>query len=197
MSTTFLPKFRRFLRITEGTAPPDDRISSILSGISFHWVMNMKKQWKTYLFWIGLSVGTGALAAFLTRSGVSLYNATAVKPSLSPPAILFPIVWTVLYVLMGIGAARIFLSEPGKTRSAGLNVFIAQLTVNFFWSLLFFNAQAYGFAFAWILLLWVLILAMILIFRRVDPIAAYLQIPYLLWVSFAAYLNWAVWQMNM
>ena len=77
-----------------------------------------------------------------------------------------------------------------------MNLFLAQLTVNFFWPLLFFNAQAYGFAFLWLLLLWGLVLAMILQFRRVDPPAAKLQVPYLLWLSFAAYLNLAVWYLN-
>lgn len=159
--------------------------------------MIMKKQWKTYLFWILLAEGVGFLAGFLTREGTQLYNELAVKPALSPPAILFPIVWSVLYALMGIGAARVYLSEPSPARSAGLNVFVAQLVVNFFWSLIFFNAQAYGFALVWILLLWVLIIGMILLFRRSDSLAAYLQIPYLLWVTFAAYLNWAVWRLNM
>ena len=77
-----------------------------------------------------------------------------------------------------------------------MNLFITQLVVNFFWSLIFFNAQAYGFAFLWLLLLWVLVLAMILIFRNIDPLAAYLQIPYLLWLTFAAYLNLGVWFLN-
>ena len=71
-----------------------------------------------------------------------------------------------------------------------------QLAVNFFWSLIFFNAQAYGAAFIWLLLLWVLIVAVIWLFSRVDRTAALLQIPYLLWVTFAAYLNYSVWQLN-
>ena len=118
------------------------------------------------------------------------------KPSLSPPAILFPIVWTILYALMGIGAARVDAAQPGSARNRGLNVFVVQLVVNFFWSLIFFNAQAYGFALVWLLLLWVLIIAMILLFWPVDRLAAMLQIPYLLWVTFAAYLNYGVWQLN-
>jgi tryptophan-rich sensory protein len=88
------------------------------------------------------------------------------------------------------------LAPSSSDRSNGLNLFIAQLVVNFFWSLIFFNAQAYGFAFLWLLLLWALVLAMILTFRKVDPLAAYLQIPYLLWLSFAAYLNLGVWYLN-
>ena len=156
----------------------------------------MKRNWKIYLLWIGLSEAVGLLAGLLTREGTALYAAEAVKPPLSPPAILFPIVWTILYALMGIGAARVYQSFPSRERSLGLNLFIVQLVMNFFWSLIFFNAGAYGFALVWLILLWGLILAMILVFYRVDRIAALLQIPYFLWVTFAAYLNWGVWRLN-
>ena len=125
-----------------------------------------------------------------------IFSQTAVQPSLSPPAILFPIVWTVLYALMGIGAARIYLAEASPERSRGLNLFVTQLIVNFFWSLIFFNARAYGFALLWLVLLFLLVLWMTLEFRKTDPLAALLQIPYLIWLGFAAYLNWAVWQLN-
>ena len=105
-------------------------------------------------------------------------------------------VWTVLYALMGISAARIWAAHQTQARSRGLNLFIAQLIVNFFWSPIFFNARAYGLALVWLLLLWVLVLLMILEFRKVDKTAALLQIPYLLWLTFAAWLNLAVWQLN-
>ena len=156
----------------------------------------MKKHWKTYLFWIALAEGVGALAGWLTREGTEFYKEFVTKPSLAPPAIVFPIVWGILYALMGIGAARVSLTEPSRERSVGLNLFTAQLVVNFFWSLIFFNLRAYGFALAWIGLLWVLIVWMILAFRKSDRLAAWLQIPYLLWGTFAAYLTWSVWVMN-
>ena len=124
------------------------------------------------------------------------YSQTILQPPLSPPGWLFPLVWSPLYGLMGIGAARIWQTPPSKMRSLGLNLFIAQLVVNFFWSPIFFNLQAFGLAFFWLLLLWVLVLWMILIFRKVDPLAAKLQIPYLLWLTFAAYLNFGVWYLN-
>ena len=160
------------------------------------WLSHVKENWKTYLFWILLAEGIGGWAGFLTRKGTKLYQQSMMKPPLSPPGIVFPIVWSILYALMGIGAARIRLAPESKARHRALNVFIAQLIVNFFWSLIFFNAQAYGFALIWLLLLWVLVICMILAFYRVDPKAALLQIPYLLWVTFAAYLNWGVWQLN-
>ena len=158
--------------------------------------MEMKRNWKTYLGWIALSEGVGALAGWLTREGTQFYKEFITKPELAPPAILFPIVWGILYALMGFGAARVILTPESPQRSAGLNLFVVQLMVNFFWSLIFFNLRTYGLALFWLGLLWVLIVWMILAFRQTDKPAAWLQLPYLLWVSFAAYLNWGVWVLN-
>lgn len=156
-----------------------------------------KSNWKTYAFWILLSEVTGILSGLLSMEAMAAFNKTAIQPPLSPPAWVFPVVWTILYALMGISAARIRLSSPSPERSKGINLFIAQLIVNFFWSLIFFNAQAYGFALLWLILLWVLVLWMIITFYGTDPLAALLQIPYLLWLTFAAYLNFSIWQLNM
>lgn len=156
----------------------------------------MKKNWKTYAFWILATVAVGALSGILSRSGMQDFEDTVIQPPLSPPMILFPIVWTVLYTLMGIGAARVYLSgaELGKNRC--LNLYVVQLVVNFFWSLIFFNAAAYGFALLWLLLLIGLVVWMTLCFWTVDRLAALLQIPYILWLLFAAYLNYGIWQLN-
>ena len=148
------------------------------------------------MFWILLAEAVGALSGWLTREGIQIYAQTIVKPPLSPPGWVFPVVWAILYVLMGIGAARVYQAPVSKARSLGLNLFIAQLVVNFFWSPIFFNLQAFGLAFFWLLLLWGLVLWMILAFRKVEPLAAKLQIPYLLWLTFAAYLNLGVWYLN-
>ena len=156
----------------------------------------MKASWKPYVFWILLAEAVGALSGWLSREGSEVFSQTVIQPPLSPPAILFPIVWTILYALMGIGAALVSLTPSSPERSRSLNLVVIQLVVNFFWSLIFFNAQAYGFAFLWLLLLWVLVLLMILAFRKVDPLAALLQIPYLLWLTFAAYLSFGVWYLN-
>ena len=158
--------------------------------------MEMKGNWKTYLYWIALAEGVGALAGWLTRDGTAFYKEFVEKPALAPPAIVFPIVWGILYALMGFGAARVSLTPVSKERSAGLNLFVWQLTVNFFWSLIFFNLRAYGTALAWLGLLWVLIAWMIFAFRKTDKLASWLQVPYLLWVTFAGYLNWGVWVLN-
>ena len=151
---------------------------------------------RTYAFWIGLSEAVGLLSGWLTRDSMELYREMIIQPPLSPPGIVFPIVWTILYALMGIGAARVSLSPDSKERKQALNLFVAQLIVNFFWSPIFFNAQAFGFAFLWLLLLWGLVLWMILLFQKVDKVAAVLQIPYLIWLTFAAYLSGGVWLLN-
>ena len=143
-----------------------------------------------------LAEGVGALSGWLTGAAVESYTETILKPPLSPPGWVFPAVWTILFALMGIGAARIYLTPPSPSRSLGLNLFIAQLIVNFFWSPIFFNLQAFGLAFFWLLLLWGLAAWMSLTFRKVDPLAAKLQLPYLLWLTFAAYLNLGVWYLN-
>lgn len=155
-----------------------------------------KNTWKIYALGIFLAEAVGALSGWLSRDGMKIFNASITQPPLSPPFFLFPIVWGILYALMGISSTRIYMSPQSRDRSQGLNVYIIQLIVNFFWSLIFFNAQAFAFAFIWLLLLWVLVLWMILIFYRIDPFAAKLQIPYLLWLSFAAYLNFGVWYLN-
>ncbi len=165
--------------------------------ISYPRVIRMKKSnWKPYVIFILIAEAVGALSGFLSMEGSQSFSETVLQPPLSPPAIVFPIVWTLLYGLMGISAARVWLTEPGKDRSQGLNLWIAQLAVNFFWSLIFFNDQAYGFALLWLLLLWVLVLLMILKFWKTDKPAALLQLPYLLWLTFAAYLNAGVWYLN-
>ena len=157
----------------------------------------MKKgNWKIYGLWILLSEAVGALSGWLSREGMEMYSQSVTQPPLSPPAVLFPIVWTVLYALMGIGAARIWLAPESPERSRGLNLFVAQLIVNFFWSLIFFNLQAFGFALLWLLLLWVLVAWMTVVFYQTDKLAAWLQIPYLIWLTFAAYLSGAVWVLN-
>ena len=152
--------------------------------------------WKPYLFFVLLSEGVGILAGLLTREATALFGETVVQSALTPPSIVFPIVWTALYALMGIGAARVWNGPETPAQKQSINIFLIQLIVNFFWSLIFFNAQAFGFALVWLILLWVLILWMILSFWKTDKTAALLQIPYLLWVSFAGYLNYTVWILN-
>lgn len=155
-----------------------------------------KQHWKTYAFWILLSEGAGALSGWLTREGTQQYSQTILQPPLSPPAIVFPIVWSILFALMGIGAARVYLSPASGKRSKGLLLFFLQLLFNFLWSILFFNLRAFGLSFFWLIALWLLIAWMALTFYQTDKPAALLQIPYLLWVAFAGYLTLGVWLLN-
>ena len=156
----------------------------------------MKFNWKPYLFWIALAEGVGALSSGLTQEGIQQYNQTVTQPPLSPPSFVFPVVWGILFALMGIGAARVYQTPASNARSRGLLLWLLQLAFNFLWSIVFFNFRAYGFAFFWLLALWLLILWMTASFYKVDQPAALLQIPYLLWVAFAGYLTFGVWLLN-
>ena len=152
---------------------------------------------KPYVIWIALALGVGILAALMTRGSMDVYQ-TIVTPPLSPPSILFPIVWSILYVLMGVSAAMIYkkreLQEDAVKKS--LTTYLLSLIANFVWSLIFFNVRAYLVAFIWLLLLLYLIIDTIVQYKKIDPLAAYLQIPYALWVAFAGYLNVAIWLLN-
>ncbi len=147
----------------------------------------MLKKYKPYIIQILIALAVGGLTGFLTRGSFSVYE-EVIKPPLAPPPIVFPIVWSVLYVLMGISAGII-----SKQRGSVPFIYYLQLAVNFFWPIIFFNMQSFLFAFIWLVLLWVLIIAMILDFARTSKAAAILQIPYLLWVTFAGYLNFFIW----
>ena len=157
---------------------------------------HIRQNGKTYAIWILLSEAVGGLSGWLTRQGSKIYQSTVTQPPLSPPPWVFPVVWGILFALMGIGAARIALGPMSAQKTRALLLFFVQLIFNFFWSIIFFNLQAFGFALVWLLMLWVLILWMILTFAPIDKAAALLQIPYLLWVTFAAYLNYGVWTLN-
>lgn len=157
----------------------------------------MKKDtWKQYALWIAVSEAAGILSGLLSMEGMKTYSQTTVQPGFAPPDILFPIVWTILYALMGIGMARVQLYGSLPWRVKAGNLFLFQLIVNFFWPLIFFNSRAYGLALAFLALLWVLVAQMIGAFAKEDRLAGILQIPYLLWLSFAALLNEQVWQLN-
>ena len=157
----------------------------------------MNKQIKPYIISVAIALGVGALSALFTRNNMDIYSEVATPP-LSPPAILFPLVWTFLYILMGISAAAIYTSRSASVsqRKRTLYTYAASLVVNFFWSIIFFNMRAFAFAFVWLLLLLYLIIKTILQYREIEPTAAYLQIPYALWVAFAGYLNFGIWYLN-
>ena len=152
--------------------------------------------WKTYALWVLGTEAVGGLSGWLTREGARFYADHMAHPPLSPPAAVFPVAWGALFALMGVGGARVYLAPHSAQRRESLGLFALQLAFNFGWSLLFFNLQNLGLALLWLLALWGLIWGMYLSFRQVDRTAARLQIPYLLWVAFAAYLNLGAWVLN-
>lgn len=154
----------------------------------------MGKRIKALILSLALSLGTGGLSAWLTRNSMDLYGSLR-QPPLSPPGWLFPVVWTILFILMGVAAWMIW-EEGEPVRDTPLRLYAIQLFFNFVWPLIFFNARLYGLALVWIVLLWVLILFTALRFWQVRPAAGWLLAPYLLWVTFAAYLNAGVWWLN-
>ena len=157
----------------------------------------MWKKIKPYVISIALALGVGGLSALLTANNMELYS-EIVQPPLAPPSWLFPVVWTILYILMGLSSAMIYKSTdtPKMEINNTLTVYGINLFLNFFWSIIFFNMRAYLFAFIWLIALWVTILVMIIKFMRIKPLAGYLQFPYLLWVTFAGYLTLAIYILN-
>ncbi len=152
----------------------------------------MKKETKSLLFYIAMPLIVGALSALFTMGAMKDF-AFINKPPLSPPAWLFPVAWTILYVLMGIAS---YLVSKEKNSDLALLFYTVQLFFNFLWSIIFFNFQNYLFAFVWLVALWILILITTVLFWRLNKTAGLLMIPYLLWVTFAGYLNFAIYLLN-
>ena len=140
-----------------------------------------------------IPIAVGTFSAFFSVR-TTLYS-TINKPPLSPPGFIFPIIWIILYILMGISSYIIYESDSPK-RIEALNTYALQLFFNFWWSIIFFRFSLYLFAFLWLLALIILISVMIYQFYKIKSLSAYLQIPYLLWCLFAAYLNFMIYQLN-
>jgi translocator protein len=144
---------------------------------------------------IAISELAGIAGSFFTISSISAWYSTLTKPALNPPAWIFGPVWITLYFLMGISLWLIWKSNSSEKKRA-IWLFIIQLALNAIWSPIFFGAQSIGNALAVIVLLWAAIVLTILIFKKISKPAAWLLVPYILWVSFAAYLNFAIWMLN-
>lgn len=169
----------------------------------------MKADFKKLIVCILIPLVVGVAAAFLTREGMENFTMLN-KPPLSPPAQLFPVAWTILYTLMGISSYIIYREREEKNnrdrlegntvgkkeKRQALEIYGYQLLVNFLWPVFFFQFQWYFFAFLWLVLLWILVARMILAFGNISEPAAFLNVPYLLWLSFAGYLNLGIWLLN-
>lgn len=149
-------------------------------------------QLKIFAKSILIPVLVGLLIGIITANSIE-YN-TLIKPKLAPPSILFPIVWTILYVLMGISYG--ILKSKSLTNSKINFIYYLQLFVNSMWTIIFFNFEWRLFAFIWLLILILLIIIMIIEFYKKDKTAGLLQIPYLLWALFASYLNLSIYILN-
>ena len=154
----------------------------------------MRSKIKTYAISIAVALAVGGLSALFTGDSMEKYKALR-QPPLAPPGWVFPVVWTVLFVLMGVGAAMVCLSGSSSKKKP-IAIYGLQLLVNFFWTILFFLLEARLFAFLWLLLLLGLAVWMAVSFGRVNKTAGLLQIPYILWLLFAGYLNLAVYLLN-
>lgn len=138
----------------------------------------------------------GAFSGFATASSINTWYVTLHKPFFNPPNYLFGPVWTILYILMGVSLYMILETRNTKYKQGAIYLFCIQLFLNFCWSFIFFKFQYLGLALIEIIIMWASILAMILWFTKLSKTAAYLQIPYLCWVSFATALNASLWYLN-
>lgn len=155
-----------------------------------------RRKGESLLICILIPLAVGLVSALLTKDSMVLFYQVN-KPPLSPPAWLFPVVWTLLYILMGIASHLVYQSRGHSPEAEkGLILYFLQLIVNFFWSFFFFRAKAYFAAFIWLVLLWILIYQTIRYFKKVNQTAANLMLLSLLWVTFAGYLNLGIFLLN-
>ncbi|MCQ2463481.1 MAG: tryptophan-rich sensory protein [Clostridia bacterium] len=157
----------------------------------------MLKKIKPYALSILVTLCVGGLSTLITGKDMDIYSSVKTPP-LSPPSWLFPVAWTVLYILMAVSFAMIYaqrklLSPADKTAN---RLYTYNLILNFFWSIIFFKIRAFAAAFVWLCALWAVIVLMTVNFKKTDKKASFLLVPYLLWVTFAGYLNMGIFLLN-
>jgi len=146
--------------------------------------------------WIGICFGAAFLGSIFTTPSIPTWYASLAKPSWTPPDWVFGPVWSALYLMMALAAWLVWRRDGLATAAMPITLFMVQLALNATWSIVFFGLHMPGLAFAEIVILWFAILATAIAFWRSTPPAGYLLVPYLIWVTFAAGLNWALWRMN-
>jgi len=146
--------------------------------------------------WLVLCFAVAGISSIFTAHSLTTWYAALVKPPLNPPNWLFGPVWTLLYTLMAIAAWIVWKTRPSPCRRRGLRLFCVQLGLNFLWTWIFFGYHQMGTAFVDIVVLWIAILLTILTFKKMSTTAAWLLVPYFAWVTFAGYLNLAIWRLN-
>ena len=153
-----------------------------------------KKNLSTLIVFILFPIAIGSFSSVVAGNITNTYSGL-IQPSLSPPSYIFPIIWTILYTLMGISSFLIFCSDS-EYKNKALKIYVIQLLFNFLWSPIFFGLNLYFIGFLWLLALILLIIIMIQRFYKINPCAAYLQVPYLIWCIFAAYLSYMIYTLN-
>jgi tryptophan-rich sensory protein len=148
--------------------------------------IDFKKILKVGLF-IAIPLLIGGLSALITMGNMQLFDSIN-KPPLAPPKWLFPVVWTILYIMMGIASYFLYKADSEEGREA-LVLYGIQLFFNFWWSIIFFNLKAYWFAAIWLFTMWIIILILLIKSYKIDKRAFWLLLPYFLWTTFAFYLN--------
>lgn len=143
-----------------------------------------------------IPLAVGGVSALLTMDGMRFFKLMQ-KPPLSPPDWLFPVAWTALYILMGIAAYLVFVSNASQVRRGrALTFYALQLGMNFFWSIIFFTLEMHLTAFVWLVGMWLMIAVCTVLFYHIDNRAGRLMLPYLAWTTFAGYLNMGVFLLN-
>lgn len=156
----------------------------------------MKTEWKKLALAVAIPLAVGGLSALMTVDNMIMFEVVK-KPPLAPPKWLFPVAWTVLYVLMGIASYLVYVSKaPSVKKNSALSVYVISLIFNFAWSLIFFNLENYLFAFVWLCALWLLVVITTVKFFGINKTAGILMLPYVLWVTFAGYLNYGIYLLN-
>ena len=156
----------------------------------------LKINWKTLIFFVAIPLLVGGVASLISRESMAMFDRLT-KPPLAPPGWLFPLVWTILYTFMGLASYLVFTSQKDQNEiKLALQIYTLQLAFNFFWTILFFNFELYFFAFFWLLALLALLILTTILFYKVSKPAAYLMIPYIIWVTLAAYLNLGIALLN-
>lgn len=158
--------------------------------------MIFKFNLKKFLISVAIPIIVGVLSAFITSGDMVLYSQIN-RPPLSPPAWLFPVVWTILYTLMGISLYLVWNSDASYIEKRNAYIFFGvQLFLNFIWSPIFFGSERFLLAFIVLVFMWIFTIGMIVSFYKISRPAGILQIPYILWLTFAGYLNFAIYLLN-
>lgn len=156
--------------------------------------MREKPGFITFIICVAIPLIVGFVSSFITRDAMTTFN-TLIKPKLSPPGWLFPVVWTILYILMGI-ASYMMVRSDSLLKTYALLIYAVQLIFNFFWSIIFFNQGLYWIALIWLLTMWLMIIALVVMNAKISLAAMIMFIPLLLWTTFAAYLNFSIARLN-